>query len=389
MLLKRNQIRLKNLPEHADISPSGMKRILKCVRSLSKKGAIYQESSEAAQLGTDAHYAGEIGILQNKLAEDTLTVKKHGQDTIDAVNIYISYIKSIISKCDRYFVEGKFVYSSNFFGTSDFTGVVGDTLYVVDYKNGMSPVDAENNEQGMTYAGLVLYDGTMFPDDAIDNITKVKIVIVQPRTSGEPISEWECSIHDIIEHMNKAIKVSQLTEDEIDHQEHYHGEHCFFCPRKINCERLNDLTGNIKFAKEDALSNEDLGHLLEEALIIESRIKSIRELAYSKAQNGSKISGWKLVNKRAVRKWKNEDQIIPLLTGMGYTKDDVYNHTMKSPAQMENLVGKDNKEDLMPYIQSVSSGTTLVKSTDKREEVVSKENVQHAIDKIKAFNLKR
>lgn len=389
MLIRVDTSKIRdNLPEHAPHGPSSKKRIFKCIPSLLPDGAIYQETSDAAQLGTDAHEAGEIGILEGKRAEDTLSVDDHGQDTIDAVNLYIDTVRPILERCGQWKVEGKFVYSELLFGTSDFAGIEGKILWIIDYKNGIGEVSAEENEQGLDYAGLVLVDGCGFSDSEIEKIETVKIVIVQPRASGESIKTWECSVERVEEHIKKSIVISNMTEDEIRSSEYHHGDHCFFCPRKINCPKLDELTSSVMAGTIDNLTPEQLGKKLAGADILESRIKALRDHAYTLANFGSKVSGFKLVNKRAIRKWIDESQTVDILHATGYDDNDIYTSKIKSPAQIEKLVGKKNFDDYAPYAESISSGTTLVKDSDRRMEVIPKKAVKDAIDKLKAFNLK-
>jgi len=377
-----------NLPEHAPVGPSGMKRIMKCLPSLLPDGAIYEESSEAAQLGTMAHEGGELGLLKALRAEETLDVNVVGQDTIDAVNIYIDYVTPIMDRCSDFRIEGKFVYSEKLFGTGDFTGIERNIFWVIDYKNGVGEVDAEHNEQGLSYGGLALVDACQYTDEQLADIDTIKIVIVQPRAQGEDIKEWECSIEEVKLHLSEIIAISEMSEDTIRTHEYSHGDHCFFCPRKINCPYLDELTTGFMSGDLNTISGKELGEKLSACNVIESRIKTLKEYAYKQANGGTKVSGWKLVNKRATRKWINEKQIASLLDLSGYGDDKTFTKKFKSPAQIEKLVGKKEFEDFAPYAESISSGTTLVKDTDRRMEIIPKESFNKALDKLKAFNLK-
>ncbi len=107
-------------------------------------------------------------------------------------------------------------------------------------------------------------------------------------------------------------------------------------------------------------------HLLP---MLEDWAAAVRAHAQAKLERGEEVAGFKLVAKRANRSWVDEQETKQWLLAQPTLHPDEYMVTkLKSPAQIEKLVGKKNlPADLT---QKVSSGTTLVPDTDPRPAVV-------------------
>jgi heme-degrading monooxygenase HmoA len=106
--------------------------------------------------------------------------------------------------------------------------------------------------------------------------------------------------------------------------------------------------------------------------LVKERIKAIEEFAYAEATAGRDIPGFKLVDKRATRRWKSEADVIEWAEKQGsepYAKREIL-----SPAQLEKEIAKTapkgkKKEAgaaIEPFTEKISSGTALVPVTDER-----------------------
>ena len=84
--------------------------------------------------------------------------------------------------------------------------------------------------------------------------------------------------------------------------------------------------------------------------------------AQSLIQAGTLIEGWKLVPKRAHRKWTDELGTETALIEFG---DKIYDRKLKTPKQMEAVVGKEKVAELS---ETPDNGLTLAKEEDNREE---------------------
>jgi len=80
--------------------------------------------------------------------------------------------------------------------------------------------------------------------------------------------------------------------------------------------------------------------------------------------------GFKLVAKRAIRAWAATDKFLArAMNGLGYDGDKVFVKKLRSPAQMEKIMSPEAFEEITEYIKKDSSGTTLVRDSDKRPAV--------------------
>jgi hypothetical protein len=111
--------------------------------------------------------------------------------------------------------------------------------------------------------------------------------------------------------------------------------------------------------------------------ILEGWIKSTREFAYNEAERGVEIPDYKLVEKQATRKFKEDvtsTRTLELIKALGCEPYDIW-----KPVELINIgdaeklaPGKNAKERaavLEPFVKKESSGHTLVHTSDKRDPV--------------------
>jgi hypothetical protein len=125
--------------------------------------------------------------------------------------------------------------------------------------------------------------------------------------------------------------------------------------------------------KLPSLAPADVGVLLDKVDHIENWCAGVREYAYTLSQT-TKIPGYKRVPKQARRKW-NDPAIALKTIEMMFTdnviRDCLTDPELKSPAQVEKILGKDQKEFVGTLCSAVSSGDVLVPESDKRPEITS------------------
>jgi hypothetical protein len=98
------------------------------------------------------------------------------------------------------------------------------------------------------------------------------------------------------------------------------------------------------------------------------------KLVQAVLEDGGEVPGWKLVQKRASRKWSDEEAVEKKLKALKISLMDAKERpTLKSPAQIEKLCKAEGKDftKLADLVVSESSGTTLAPASDKRPAVVS------------------
>jgi hypothetical protein len=261
--------------EHALVSPSSLKRIVYCTKSL-KINEDYllehgEQSSAAAMEGTKAHAVAEnlVNLAFNiPLQEDSVKEAADADFTMKVCGqAYRDFVVRVFqgNGCTKLHTELKVdmrAYIAECWGTCDCFMVSKGSLIVVDYKYGKALVRAQKNAQLRAYSlGAYL----SLPEEERRTITKVQFYIFQPRATtdyvdGFPrkldrtgsISHDEMQVTDLIRWARAVnIRVQQALKNE---GEFTAGEHCAFCAGKGTCPatRIRE-TEEIPFSISDLL----------------------------------------------------------------------------------------------------------------------------------------
>jgi hypothetical protein len=299
-------------------------------------------------------------------------------ETREAVNVYVQFAKEEAAKAKasvqggHILVEHRFDLSSvaeGCYGTADLVIYfpLEKKLLVADYKHGAGiAVDVEDNLQLMYY-GLGALLSTGFPCDTVE------LAIVQPRCEHEDgqIRRWRFSAVELLDFAADLADDVQATLD--PNAPLNPGKHCRFCPAApTKCPAIKQKAqslAKLEFGSHLSYDPAQLDQALKFIPALESWIKQVREFAYGEAMHGRTPPGWKIVSKRATRKWKVEDSVIVdfMMEATKREEHEFYAEpTLKTPAQMEKLVSKQIGEKLRTFMESVSSGYNLVPESDPR-----------------------
>jgi hypothetical protein len=258
------------------------------------------------------------------------------------------------------------------FGTNDAAlyKVKTGKLIVYDYKHGAGyVVDVVRNPQ-LIYYGV---GNVSSPDMATRPLSEVELVIVQPRAAGEPVRRWSTDVLELMSFAGDLVKAAKATED--PNAPLAAGPWCKFCPAAGFCPALREQAlaeAQEEFADSpEDLPADQLAAILQKAELIGVWIKAVRAEVFRRARDGEVIPGFKFVQKRGRRVWNNaEDAAGRLILLHGLAPDEVYvPAVLKSPAQIEKLLPKSDRQSIAGLIASASSGVTLVPETDKRPAV--------------------
>jgi hypothetical protein len=255
------------------------------------------------------------------------------------------------------------------FGTADAVVYkpLSKTLVVADYKHGAGiAVDVEDNLQLMYY-GLGALLSTGLPCETVD------LVIVQPRCEHEDgkVRRWSFKSSQMLDFAaDLAFDAAAVFKPDAPLNP---GKHCRFCPAApAKCPAIRDKANALAKLSFKADLPYDPGQL-DQALrflpAMEGWIKRVREFAYAEAVAGRTPPGWKLVEKRASRKWAASEEEITAYMADATKLDarEFYEEPkLKSPAQMEKLASKQINMGLRKMIVAVSSGHNLVPESDPR-----------------------
>ena len=276
------------------------------------------------------------------------------------------------------------------FGTCDCVMIGGDTLRITDYKHGKGvPVSSINNGQMRLYALGAL---KMFAPIYGDTIKRVCTAIVQPRITEDVTEEWLTV--DELRAWGEEIK-PKAQAAYFGMGTFCAGEWCRFCRGKAECRARAgyyagfdrfigaDIQGRMTEAemvqREEAecmgaegvppiLSDAEIGDLLIKAQGLEAWITDLQDYAREAILEGREIPGWKVVEGRQVRAFKDADKALEIMRGEGYDDAILYDRKPKTLAQLEKLTGKKRFAEIMDGLIEWPPGKpTLVTMDDKRE----------------------
>lgn len=383
---------------HSRLGASSAHRWLACPGSIRLSAGIADESSIYAMHGTAAHELGER-CLRAKFADaadylgEEIVVGNHkfpvDDEMVEAVNLYVETIRADYGPGDILFIEHRFDLSNVFegmFGTNDCGLYKTDgSVKVYDLKYGQGyAVEAKDNPQ-LAYYGIGLLN---VPSLKGARVSSVELVIVQPRAPHKdgPVRRWMTDTVHLMDFMSELRQGAEATQD--PDAPLAAGPWCKFCPAAGICPALREKA--ITQAQDEFvdvipgdLDEPMIARLLEQCGLIEDGIRAIRKEAYSRMCGGAQVPGWKIVEKRAVRRWSGEAaEVVGKLTLLfDLSEDDIVEKKVRSPAQVEKLLPKGERAALTEHIVKASSGTTLARETDRRPEV------KPALDAVDEFDL--
>ena len=168
------------------------------------------------------------------------------------------------------------------------------------------------------------------------------------------------------------------------------GHWCTFCPAMPACPIKQNALQTMP-RQLPAVAIPSLGDWLDQAAEVEEYIRDLRAFAHNELEEGRPIQGWKLVPKRATRKWMNEAQAEAVFRAKRLRVKDIKKLVLKSPAQMEPVLKKVRKLDLLDdLVVKQSSGTTLAKADDDRPAAFEgREALKRLSDRLKVKETKR
>lgn len=261
------------------------------------------------------------------------------------------------------------------FGTADIIAIDSEgRLHIVDWKFGDGvPVPAEGNVSLGFYGICALEDQE--DEDLADMLADlyedcdVFLHIIQPRTGyDEPaLDTWatdEGWLNDLLDQLVKAMEASYAPDPVAKP-----GEWCRWCAGAPMCEAQQQTALAVVKKDPHGMTGVELAKWLDLAIQVEKWKAQLFEYALAEMEGGASVPGYKLVQKRAQRKWVDAEVVEATCKKKRLKVDQMYNKVLKSPAQMEKAAKNVYSKSLAEMVVSVSSGVTLVNDSDPRPAV--------------------
>lgn len=387
---------------HASFGASNAHRYMACPGShRMTRGLKGGRSSRDATIGTAAHdivarcldSSLDPGTFKGKMwdvdqGDGSMAEVEITDELLTAIRYCVDYASKLIevSKLHKgwHSVEQKFSLNeleppASMFGTSDLVVAVGDYLHVTDWKFGVGViVRAEGNPQLRYYAlGALL----ALPPNIRQQITKIRIHVVQPRLpDGPAVTTEELSLMELIDWSSDLLDaVKKALEPEaplIPGQ-----KQCKFCGAAAVCPALRDVAQNAAAeafrsspptAEEVyALSDVEMADILQRMGLVRMWLDRVETAATARLSQGGTIPGFKLVQKQQRRAWTSEGEAAKSLLDWPFSLDgkDIFESSLRSPAQVERLIPKTLREELALLVTKKSTGVTIAPADDKRPAV--------------------
>ncbi len=373
---------------HAKLSASSAERWLTCPGSVALSEGLPNVSTFYAAQGTAAHYIAAEEQRSGRMDAmpwfgQTAWVEGHeiklDAELIEAVQEFLDYLKENERTGDVAYVEQSFTPAMQKLLDKEFGGSTDRVMYraeekllrVYDYKHGAGvPVDVDENKQLKYYAlGALLTNPQWVVED-------VELVIAQPRCehSQGRIRGYKFKAFDLLEYAADLIEGANATRGPLAPLKPS-TKACKFCPANAarKCSAIEQETQAIVQAAFGELAIEryspaQIAEFLTKAPLVEQQISAVREFAYQQAlHHGVDFPGWKLVEKRATRHWRDEDAARE---AFGNLPGALTAPEIRSPAQIEKLVGKKKfGAHAAELVEKKSSGYTLTPVEDNRPAI--------------------
>jgi hypothetical protein len=354
------------------VGGSTAKRVINCPGSVALCQKVPPKpSSKYADEGTLLHNVMAEVLGQNKEIKQLLGTEFNGialtaDLVVDKVQPAIEALNEIDPTADLEFSVEEVVSFGEVlpgvFGSCDLIGRIGDRAVILDWKFGDGvAVEAEENPQLMFYAAAAIRTPKLAW--VFDGAKDVECIIVQPPNVKRWVTSFD-RIRQFERELIYAVKQSEKPDAPL-----HAGDHCRWCAAKPVCPVMTGAVDRALQQQVKELDATQLGQMLERANVLESWISDLRGLALQVLESGNPVPGYKLVQKRATRQWRDEETAKAALCAL-LPITEVTETSLISPAQAEKKLKKLKLGLPEGQVVSVSSGTTLAPESDPRPAVL-------------------
>jgi hypothetical protein len=381
---------------HATLGASGAHRWMACPGSVRLEAGLPDSTSLHAIEGTAAHELAEACLqLDNAHPHgcigSVITVEGEHivvtEEMADAVKVFVDYVRIAASETDAR-VEYEMRVGLDvlhppapMYGTAD--AVIWQPhsriLTIADFKYGQGVVvEAENNPQLRYYALAAVLTMKVRPD-------LICMTVVQPRAEHEdgPVRVATMTWADLIAFRDELLEAAHKASKP-DAPVGPVGKHCRFCRAKAICPAQRSTAVAIAQSEfetlpaagpppPEALTTTELLAVMDKASLVEDWLTSVRNYVQSQLEQGHEMPGWKLVAKRATRRWTNETEAEKALR-KHHKVGDIFTKKLISPAQAEALAKRNGTTIPADLIVSQSSGHNLARESSPKPAITPGSN---------------
>jgi hypothetical protein len=353
------------------VGGSTAKRVIACPGSVALVDQMPpQPSSSYADEGTLLHDT-IADILDKGQSADEHLGRKHN-DSVVTQDLIDDKLRPALNALDavdpqgemEYVVESRVGFGDllpDVFGSTDLLGRIGSRAVVLDWKFGDGvAVDVEENPQLLFYAAAAMR--TPQTKWVFEGADEVELVIVQPPS----VKRWlttPARVKAFEGELVAAVKTALKPDAPLAV-----GDHCRWCAAKPICPLMTGAVDRMVKAKLEALPHDQIARYLDMVPTVEAFIKDLQQLAHGLLEEGQPVPGYKLVPKRAIRKWTSDEaKVAAWLEANGV---DPWVKKLPTITDVEKVLKKAKVELPAELAPAVSSGSTLAPESDPRPAVL-------------------
>jgi RecB family exonuclease len=316
-------------------------------------------SGEAAQIGTAIHALAELCWQTEDDPKNYIDRLVEGicisEENAEFAQLHLDTIKRLETHLGRVLVEqhGTVLNTMQMelSGTCDVVGysVKDSIIEIVDLKTGRNYVDA-NSSQLKIYALAMIRK--------LGEFQIIRLTIVQPQLGANRTVVM--TLEELYEWRDKELMPAVSEIATMNAYPTPSKDACKYCPAKLHCPALKEKAAAVPIKPTKELSEDEIAYWLEQADLVEGFYDELRKHATMRLIGGATVPGWNLVQKRAVRKWKDgiDVETLPIDYDLIYKREPI------TPTQAEKLLSKDDRHLLDDLTEKVSSGITLAKMVE-------------------------
>lgn len=389
--------------QHLTFGGSSAHRWLACPGSISLCATLPpQVENEHMAAGTRAHALLELAarerrdsVLDFEGVALTAGWPEFALDDVEAVQVAVDHVNEILARHPDaiMWVERQFTLGEDIGGTADVVIYAPSLklLIVIDYKHGRGKYVPENTPQMKLYAACVLFGLPEYPVERVD------ATIIQPRCQvGEPTRTAIYSPGDLIAFSDEVDAAVELARRE-DPPFNPGPEQCHWCPAAeagackalfkeatavsnevaawcASSEPADDVLVALPSPERMRHNPDALFETLKALPILQAWIDGVEAAAEAHARGTGYSPGFKFVDKRASRRWADEEAARAWFSsGTMLDEDEYAPRKLLSVAQAEKVVkmnmGKDGVKAMAEHVVKESSGIKLVPADAKGDAV--------------------
>lgn len=388
--------------QHSLLNPSSSNIWSTCTPSARFAEKFEKKESDYAEEGTLCHFIATDLILfrlkrisSREYFSKLKLYKQHRlyqPEMLDYANQFADYVFAIydIRKMQGptdIIIEATVDFSGfvpDGYGHLDVSILTDDAIEVIDLKYGKGvSVSAIMNPQLLLY-GL----GAILSFEFFYTQRDLHLHIFQPRIDN--VSIYNTTVKECLQWAESFIKPKAQLAFE-GKGEYVAGSHCRFCAAAPRCKALHDH--NLSLAKYDFILPHDLtNEQIAEALALGEELinwySTLKEYANAEARKGANFPGYKLVEGRSVRRYK-ELKSYANLHGVLKSAGFLQSQYMELPkligiTAMEKLLGKQRFEKLLSkFIEQPPGTPVLVPESNKKVAIHGIEGAKRDFKNIK------